>query len=128
MEGTYQSREGKRGIVVEAVCDEDLWVWHLFVGAPGSLNDINVMHQSPLYLEDTGGRWPPRSKPYTINAHTRTLPYYLVDEIYRRFALLTSYIPKPSPEEQTTSIATGPARCRTPSARWRRAAATASPP
>ena len=34
MAGAYQSRKGKRGIVVEAVCDEDLWVWHLFVGAP----------------------------------------------------------------------------------------------
>jgi len=34
MAGSYQSRKGKRGIVVEAVSDEDLWVWHLFVGAP----------------------------------------------------------------------------------------------
>jgi len=56
MSGAYQSRKGRRGIVVEAVCDEDLWVWHLFLGAPGSLNDVNVMHQSPLYLEVTGSR------------------------------------------------------------------------
>ena len=102
MAGAYQSRKGKRGIVVEAVCDEDLWVWHLFVGAPGSLNDINVMHQSPLYLDVTGGRWPPRNKTYTINGRTRTLPYYLVDGIYPRFAFLISPHPKPSTEEQTT--------------------------
>jgi len=102
MAGAYQSRKGKRGIVVEAVCDEDLWVWHLFVGAPGSLNDINVMHQSPLYLDATGGRWPPRNKPYTINGHTRTLPYYLVDGTYPRFSFLISPHPKPSTEEQST--------------------------
>jgi len=102
MAGAYQSRKGKRGIVIEAVCDEDLWVWHLFVGAPGSLNDINVMHQSPLYLDVTGGRWPPRNHPYTINGNTRHLPYYLVDGIYPRFSFLISPHPKPSTEEQTT--------------------------
>jgi len=102
MAGAYQSRKGKRGIVVEAVCDEDLWVWHLFVGAPGSLNDINVMQQSPLYLDVTGGRWPPRGTPFTINGRTRTLPYYLVDGIYPRYAFLMSPHPKPSTEEQTT--------------------------
>jgi len=41
-------------------------VWHLFVGAPGGLNDINVMQKSPLYLDVTGGRWPPRGTPFTI--------------------------------------------------------------
>jgi len=102
MAGAYQSGKCKRWIVVEAVCDEDLWVWHLFEGAPGSLNDINVMHQSPLYLDISGGRWPPRNKPYTINGHTRTLPFYLVDGIYPRFAFLISPHPKPSTEEQTT--------------------------
>jgi len=102
MAGAYQSRKCKRGIVVEAVCDEDLWVWHLFVGAPGSLNDINVMQQSPLYLDVTGGRWPPRGTPFTIKGRTRTLPYYLVDGIYPRYEFLRSPHPKPSTEEQTT--------------------------
>jgi len=84
------------------VCDEDLWVWHLFVGAPGSLNDINVMQQSPLYLDVTGGRWPPRGTPFTINGRTRTLPFYRVDGIYPRYAFLMSPHPKPSTGEQTT--------------------------
>jgi len=102
MAGAYQSRKGKRGIVIEAVCDEDLWIWHLFVSAPGILNDINLMHGSPLYLEVTGGRWPPRNKSYTINGRTRTLRYYLVDGIYPRFAFLISPHPTTSTEEQTT--------------------------
>jgi len=102
MAGAYQIRKGKRGIVIEAVCDEDLWIWHLFVGAPSSLNGINVMHQSPLYLDVTGGRWPQRNKSYTINGRTRTLPYYLVDGIYPRFPFLISPHPKPTTEEQTT--------------------------
>jgi len=102
MEVAYQSRKGKKGIVVEAVCDEDLWVWHLFVGAPGSLSDIKVMQQSPLYLDVTGGRWPPRGTPFNINGRTRTLPYYPVDGIYPRYAFLMSPHPKTSTKEQTT--------------------------
>jgi len=102
MAGAYQSRKGKAGIVVEAACDEDQWVWHLIVGAPGSPNDINVMQQSPLYLDFTGGRWPPRGTPFTINDRTRTLPFYLFDGIYPRYAFRMSPHPKPSTEEQPT--------------------------
>jgi len=74
MAAAYQSRKGKRGIVEEVVCNEDMWRWHLIVAAPGSLNNINAMQQSPLYLNVTGGRWPPRGTPFTINGRTRLLP------------------------------------------------------
>lgn len=84
--GLYQNRKGRRAVVMETVCDEDLYIWHLFVGCPGSMNDLNVMQQSPLYQDITAGDWPPRSKPFTINGHTRTLPYYLVDGIYPHYA------------------------------------------
>jgi len=99
MARSYQTRKGSRGIVVEAVCDEDLWIWHLFVDAPGSPNDVNVMHQSPLYLYMTAGRWPPRYQSYTLNGTTRTLPYYFVAGIYPRYAFLMSPHPMPSTEE-----------------------------
>jgi len=48
--GMYQNRHGKRSVVMETVCDENLWIWHFFVGCPGSHNDLNVMHVSPLYF------------------------------------------------------------------------------
>jgi len=102
MAGAYQSRKGQRRIVIKAVCDEDLWIWHLFVSATGRLNDINLMHVSPLYLEVTGCRWPPRNKSFTINGRTCTLRYYLVVGIYPRFAFLISQHSTPSTEEQTT--------------------------
>jgi len=98
--GSYQTRKGSRGIAVEAMCDEVLWIRHVFVGAPGSLNDVNLMHQSPLYLYVTAGRWPTRNQSYTLNGTRRTLPYYLVDGIYPRYAFLMSPLPMPSSEEQ----------------------------
>jgi len=73
MAGAYQSRKGSRGAVVEVVCDEDLWIWKPIVGAPCSLNDNNVLNQSPLYLDVTAGRWPPRGVTFTVNGSTRTL-------------------------------------------------------
>ena len=56
----------------------------------------------PLYLDVTGGRWPPRGTPFIINGRTRTLPYYLVDWIYPRYAFLITPHPKPSTVEQMT--------------------------
>jgi len=46
--GMYQGRHGRRSVVMKTVCDEDLWIWHLFEGCPGSHNDLNVMHVSSL--------------------------------------------------------------------------------
>jgi len=102
MAGAYRSRKGSRGVVVDAVCDEDLWIWHLFVGAPGSLNDINVLNQSPLYLDVTAGRWPPRGVTFTVNRITRTLTEYLVDGIYPRYAFFVSAHPMPMTDEAKT--------------------------
>jgi len=98
----YQNRHGKRSVVMETGCDEDLWISHLLVGCPGSQNDLNVMHASPLYLSVMGGEWPPRTFSYTANGTTRTLLYYLVDGIYPPFAFFVSPFPDPTTEVETT--------------------------
>ena len=41
-EGQYQGKEGVPTVVLEAIADYDLWIWHAFFGIPGSCNDINV--------------------------------------------------------------------------------------
>jgi len=102
MAGAYQSWKGSRGVVVEAVCDEDLRIEHLFLGAFESLNDINVLNQSPLYVGVTAGRWPPQGVTFSVNGITRTLRYYLVDGIYPRYAFLVSPHPMPMTEEAKT--------------------------
>ena len=87
---------------METDCDEDLWIWHLFVGCPGSQNDLNVMHASPLYLSMTGGEWPPRTCSYTVNGTTRTLLYNLVNGNFPPFAFFVSPFPDPTTEVETT--------------------------
>nr|XP_043620103.1 uncharacterized protein LOC122591946 [Erigeron canadensis] len=65
---------------MEAMASQDLWIWHALFGPPGSLNDINVMQQSPLFLPERMGIAP--NCPFTVNGHTYKRGYYLVDGIY----------------------------------------------
>eukprot|EP00170_Pyropia_yezoensis_P006535 contig_26662_g6556 len=82
----YRGRHKHPNIVLETICDEDLWVWHLFAGCPGSNNDVNVLSHSPLMVQITKGEWPPPGLTYTVNGEVMNLPYYLVDGIYPRYS------------------------------------------
>ncbi|XP_021731332.1 uncharacterized protein LOC110698242 [Chenopodium quinoa] len=57
--GQYQGREGVATLILEAVADRDIWIWHSFFGMPGSCNDINVLHRSPVFEDVLEGRTPP---------------------------------------------------------------------
>ncbi|XP_022007620.1 uncharacterized protein LOC110906860 [Helianthus annuus] len=37
-------------VMLEAVASNDLWIWHAYFGARGSNNNINLLHQSPLFI------------------------------------------------------------------------------
>lgn len=104
MRGIYlkNGRERQRTIVIETVCNRDMWVWNIFAGSPGSNNDLNVLAQSPLMVKANHGEWPPRGLQFTVNDSSFHCPYYLVDGIGPRFWLLVSPHPKPSaPRERT---------------------------
>ena len=49
-------KEGGATVILEAVASHDLWIWHSFFGVPGSNNDINVLHKSPLFDEVIHGK------------------------------------------------------------------------
>ena len=67
-------------IILEAMTSQDLWIWHTFFGMPGSLNYINVLDRSPVFVALAEGRAPPVN--YTINEHEYAMGYYLAYEIY----------------------------------------------
>ena len=66
------------------------------------LNDINILNQSPLYLDVTAGWRPPRGVTFTVNGITCTLHDYLVDGIYPSYAFLVSPHPIPMTDEAKT--------------------------
>lgn len=47
--GQHKGKEKKPTKVLEAGADYDLRIWHYNFGSPGSLNDINILEQSPLF-------------------------------------------------------------------------------
>jgi hypothetical protein len=80
-------------MILEAVVSHDLWIWHVFFGLSGSLNDINVLHRSPLFGSLTSGTTP--QVEYIVNGNKYTMGYYLVDGIYPAWATFVKAFQNP---------------------------------
>jgi len=92
-QGQYKGHVNKPTIILEVVASHNLHIWHAFFGMPGSHNDINVLHRSPLFANLAEGRAPEMK--YTINGHDYTMGYYLADGIYPSWATLVKTITHP---------------------------------
>ncbi|XP_021767623.1 uncharacterized protein LOC110732011 [Chenopodium quinoa] len=55
----YAGRSKSATLILEAVADQDLWIWHAFFGMPGSCNDLNVLYRSPVFDDVLQGHAPP---------------------------------------------------------------------
>nr|XP_043615943.1 uncharacterized protein LOC122587843 [Erigeron canadensis] len=96
-------------IMMEATVSQDLWIWHAFFGPTGSLNDINVLQQSPLFLPERMGIAP--NCPFAVNGHTYKRGYYLVDRIYLAWSTFVKAYKYPiDPKEKMFKKAQEPAR------------------
>ena len=91
----YLGKGKKPTIVLEAVADHDLWIWHAFFGMPGSCNDINVLDNSPLLNDLFTGRFPPAIE-YELNGVTRTRGYFLADGIYPKWGIFVQSFKEPA--------------------------------
>jgi hypothetical protein len=75
--GQYTGRYGFPTIILEAVASYDLHIWHSFFGVAGSNNDINVLNQSPLFIETINGEAP--RVQFSVNGRQYSTGYYLAD-------------------------------------------------
>jgi hypothetical protein len=92
LHGQYRGHFKKPTIILEAMASADLWIWHAFFRMPGSCNDINVLHRSPLFDNLAQGTGP--EVKYTVNGREYNMRYYLADGIYPPWATLISGIPQ----------------------------------
>ncbi|CDF32185.1 unnamed protein product [Chondrus crispus] len=79
--GQFMGKGKKPTIAIEAISDGELWFWHLSIGHPGSLNDLNILSNSTTIERILLGQFPPRIA-HVINGKIRDLPYYLAAGIY----------------------------------------------
>ncbi|XP_047954984.1 uncharacterized protein LOC125201080 [Salvia hispanica] len=91
--GSYSGRSGSPTIILEAVADYDLWIWHAYFGLPGSNNDINVLDSSHLFYNLTQGIAPPAH--YVIQGKEYNMGYYLADGIYPKWSTIVQTIHEP---------------------------------
>ena len=89
----YAGRSKNATLILEAVADQDLWIWHAFFGIPGSCNDLNVLYRSPVFDDVLKGRAPPIS--FMVNGHEYNMGYYLTDGIYPNWATFIQGITYP---------------------------------
>ncbi|KAK1630095.1 hypothetical protein QYE76_004410 [Lolium multiflorum] len=91
--GQFKGYKKDATIVLEAVADQETWIWHAFFGMPGSCNDINVLQRSPLMT-----RLAMREGPlveFEANGHKYNYGYFLADGIYPRWQTFVKPIIQP---------------------------------
>jgi hypothetical protein len=75
-----------------------LWIWHAFFGLSGSLNDINMLHRSPVFDDLASGNAP--EVQFNVNGHSYNMGYYLTDGINPNWATLIKGVHEPLNEKQ----------------------------
>jgi hypothetical protein len=97
-QGQFQDKDGFRSIILEAVADQSLWIWHAFFGMPGGNNDINVLDRSPLisnFLRGEGS-----DMRFTVNDNVYNRYYLLADGIYPQWSCFVQPIHAPQGEKR----------------------------
>ncbi|XP_026460088.1 uncharacterized protein LOC113360863 [Papaver somniferum] len=99
--GQYKGHYAKPTVTLEAAASYDCWICHAFFGLPGSQNDINVLHKSPLFEDLKYGISPQVN--FSINKNHYTHGYYLVDGIYLKWSTLVQCYCQPPAGEMGPS-------------------------
>lgn len=94
-QGLFTGKEGKTCCRLEVICDDNLRIWHVKFGIPGSKNDTTIMHNSSMFKDIRNKDWPPSLPRFEVQGFVVQTYYYLADGIYPKFLLFA--LPHPDP-------------------------------
>jgi Plant transposon protein len=98
--GWQQSFKGKEAgptIVLEAICDYNLWFWHTSYGYAGAMKDLNILNLSPFISSITNGSFGVLEHeagvvPFEIDNQQFTCLYWWMVSILNTAGLLEVYL------------------------------------
>ncbi|CAM6084263.1 unnamed protein product [Calypogeia fissa] len=99
LQGQFRDKDGENSIILEAIATQNLWIWHAYVGVPGSNNDINVVDRSPLLVDLLNGVMPDMF--FHVNGHEYNMYYLLTDGIYPDYSIFVKTISQPGNPKHT---------------------------
>ena len=107
-QGSFQTKkESGRGptVVLEALCDYNMWFWHASFGYAGSLNDLNILNLSPFLESLIDGSFSKLEKdcrrlPYEVKGEMFDKLFVLVDGIYPPYSRFVKGIQMPLTNEE----------------------------
>ena len=97
-QGSYKGAKKKPSIVLEAIADHHLWFWHASYGYAGTLNDLNILHLSPLFRKFVDGTFEELEEkvvPFSIGQEVFNKVFILVDGIYPRYSRFVKAFKEP---------------------------------
>jgi len=101
-QGAFQGKEGVPSLVLEAMADYNLWIWHAVFGFAGALNDLNIWENSSLLQDMVDGTMSTLDFEFTIAGKIFKKLFILVDGIYPEIARFVKTISVPTGCAQKT--------------------------
>ena len=96
LHGQYKGKEKSKSLILEAICDPNLYIWYHFFGEPGSLNDLNILGKSSIVGAILTQKFDTSVEAYTINGKSRDWLYFLADGIYPKWSILCKSVRNPT--------------------------------
>ena len=99
MQGDFGDRDGKKSMILEAIADGGLHIWHAFFGLLGSNNNVNILNWLPLVQNMLTSE--ARDMHFVMNGCKYDRYYLLTDGIYPEWACFVQSIHLPPDEKQS---------------------------
>ena len=102
-QGSYKGKEKTCTIVLEALCDYQLWFWHAAFGYAGTMNDSTILNLSPLLESFVDGSFDSLERdvvPYDIAGNQFNNLFILVDGIYPQYSRFVKSFKVPVTERE----------------------------